>query len=176
MVRTQGLGQEGSKSTPPPTLSHEEEMPSRRRGNQTHSWGLLVVLALLCGLAGCGGNPSYPETSPTTGLVTFRGQPLTSGTITYAPVNAQEQRPASGQINGQGKFSLSTFRPGDGAMPGEYRIAVVAYAGSADSLRAGGKANAGTTAIPGKYSKPQTSGLTATVSSGSNYHEFPLEP
>ena len=61
-------------------------LASRRHDNQRSPLSLAVVLALACSLTGCGGSPSYPETCPTTGLVTFGGQPLTAGVITYAPV------------------------------------------------------------------------------------------
>jgi len=80
-------------------------------------------MALVCALAGC-----TDHTSPTVkvdGKITFKGQPPPAGgRITFASVGASEglpSRPGSGEFGPDGAFTLTTFKPGDGLIPGKYR-------------------------------------------------------
>jgi hypothetical protein len=85
-------------------------------------WGLLVGLALLAG-GGCG--RGSPRPVKVEGTVTLDGQALRGATVTFLP--AQESgRSASAPTDGDGKFRLTTFKTGDGALPGEYKIMVTA--------------------------------------------------
>lgn len=58
------------------------------------------------------------------GTVTFEGKaPPAAGRITLAPIEAVEpfpRRAASGDFDESGKFILTTFESGDGAIPGRY--------------------------------------------------------
>lgn len=69
-------------------------------------------------VAGCSGGGT-PETAPVSGKVIFEGEPVTNATVTFTP---EAGRPATGSIDGEGRFSLSTFRPNDGAVPGRHRV------------------------------------------------------
>lgn len=75
--------------------------------------GLLVVPALL--LAGCG--PSGPTTYPVRGTVTFNGQNVLDGYITFSPTDVS-QAPDAGPIH-DGRFA---FR----AMAGPKRVEIQA--------------------------------------------------
>jgi hypothetical protein len=56
------------------------------------------------------------------GKVTYKGAPVQKGTISFVPVE-KEGRGASGPIEG-GAYSLTTHTPGDGALPGKYKVVV----------------------------------------------------
>jgi hypothetical protein len=89
-----------------------------------------AALALLAALAagGCGG-----KTAKVQGVVTLDGKPLPGATVTFIP--AGSGRPAGGRSESDGSFRLTTFRPEDGALPGEYKV-IVTLAG-AESAPAG---------------------------------------
>ena len=85
-----------------------------------------------------------------------------------------------------GKYTLSTFASEDGALPGEYRVAVTKYekeeAASGqfnESTYTEPDPNAPSTGpknlLPAKYANAQSSGLTATVKEESNTINLTLE-
>jgi hypothetical protein len=153
-------------------------------------WGwrpLLVAawLAAACG-GGCGGGP---QLAPVTGRVTYAGKPVKEGRITFYP---ESGRMALGTIS-DGVYTLTTFRPGDGALVGSHKVAIHATRVGPSSLAA--PANAEEEArlsrrggpgvrvivpgkvewlVPEKYSEPATSGLTAEVKRGPNDIDFDL--
>jgi len=87
--------------------------------------GILSALLVGSSLVGCGGK-SYPPTSPVTGVVTLDGKPVEGANVSFVS-NDTKVQPASGTTDKDGKYSLTTFRSGDGAMPGEYKVAVSKY-------------------------------------------------
>jgi hypothetical protein len=78
-----------------------------------------LVVVLLLTLAGCG--PSRPAVAPVGGRITLGGQPVTTGAITFYPVNG---RPAAGLIGPDGRYTLGTFAQGDGAIPGGHVVVI----------------------------------------------------
>ena len=82
-----------------------------------------VVAAAAVLAAGCG-DDGFPARYPVTGRVTYQGQPLRMGTITFAPVDAAHGRAASGFID-QGAYALTTVEDQDGAIPGQYQVSIV---------------------------------------------------
>lgn len=65
-----------------------------------------------------------PQVVPVSGVVEVDGTPLTSGAITVVP---EHGRAATGTIGKDGRFTLTTFVPGDGALLGRHRVAVTAH-------------------------------------------------
>lgn len=67
-------------------------------------------------------------TIPVHGTVTFNGGPCPqSGTVHFAPLTAAEGlplRPGSGDFDLNGTFKVTSFAPGDGLVPGTYRILI----------------------------------------------------
>ena len=130
--------------------------------------------------AGCGPADGLSGIVPVRGKVTLDGEPLASGEIRYMPT-APEGRQARGSIESGGRFELSTLRPGDGALPGEYRIVVLAPADESteDAAARRSNENAGRrrrtfaaeggapSLVPLRYTNPESSGLTDTVGDGS---------
>jgi hypothetical protein len=142
---------------------------------QDHSCPGPVVLTGVClillMLPACGG--SGLNTVPVSGRVTYKGVPLTSGTITFSPQDQASGRAAWAYIDPGGRYSLTTVRMNDGALPGRYRVAVLAYDEAredADKTRGRGRPT-----IPEKYLDHETSGLTATVESRTTTLDFDLK-
>jgi hypothetical protein len=69
--------------------------------------------------AGCG--DGRPARVPVSGNVTIDGKPVTRGSISFRPVQG---RLSGGQLDEHGRFSLTTFEPGDGCVPGSHRVTV----------------------------------------------------
>jgi hypothetical protein len=122
-------------------------------------------------LAGCGSDG--PTTIPIRGKVLFKGAPLRDvprGLVHYLPKTA-EGRQASGRIQPDGTFVLTTFKGGDGVVPGEYDIVVSAYTTGPELTREQVEAVRGVgiekpmLMIPQKYTEASTSGLSDTVNS-----------
>jgi hypothetical protein len=63
---------------------------------------------------------------PVRGKVTLAdGQPVTEGMVVFERKGeAKEAVTARGEIQADGSYRLSTYRPGDGALPGAYRVLV----------------------------------------------------
>src|SRR5262245_24571596 len=76
--------------------------------------------ACLFVLAGC---DSRPARVPVAGKVLIDGQPLTKGFITVVPADG---RPATGQIQSDGTFRLTTFDENDGCIRGTHPVAILA--------------------------------------------------
>ena len=155
-----------------------------------------LVLSALAFLCGCGGSTAFPKTYPVTGTVKVNGKPIEGAIVTFQLEAAKEN--AIGTTDAKGEFILSMFRPSDGAIPGQYNVAiskpdaaaVVAdtpppgqiasgelpadYAPPIEGARPAGGAKK--SEIPAKYSNSQTSALRATVSdSAANHFDFDLK-
>ncbi len=106
----------------------------------------LCMVGLLT--AGVVGRSSGEATTvPVEGTVTFAGRPLLSGEVEF---RSGEGLAASGRIEPDGTYQLSTFEPRDGAVPGVYRVAIRPL------HRFGGGA---LQAIPSHYADLENSGL-----------------
>ncbi|MEX0727614.1 MAG: hypothetical protein WEB58_01385 [Planctomycetaceae bacterium] len=144
----------------------------------TRCTGIALWLAgCLFSITGCGGIDA-PETVPVSGTVTYKGTPLTNGKVRFNPVDSKDGRPAEGSIGSDGAFTLSTYKDGDGARPGEYNVTVVSYTGESGGLdkdKALGLSISDKSAIPEKYNDPATSGLKETVESGKVRTDVKLE-
>ncbi|WP_152049567.1 hypothetical protein [Tautonia marina] len=139
---------------------------------------LAVIFTGMMIVVGCSDGTGLPKRYPVSGNVTYNGQPVETGTITFAPVDP-DSRAASGTISG-GSYYLTTAIDGDGALPGEYRVSITSRDVNYDAAMSGvqggspkqddvAKAFAeAKDLVPAKYSLPDTSGLTYTVESGSN--------
>ena len=83
-----------------------------------------VGLLLACGLAGC----SEPKFYPTRGTVMYEAGPLPAGEVRFRPVS-RPQWVASGKIQKDGTFALSTPDHGEGVLQGDCQAIVVAAEG-----------------------------------------------
>ena len=124
-----------------------------------------LMLALM--LAGCGGS----RTSPVEGVVLLDGKPLAGASIQFVPQG--KGRDATGETDQKGQFAMSTFKPRDGMLPGEYKVVIspprgaadtAQYASADDAMAAASKAKpAAKTAFPEKYSRADQTPLIQAV-------------
>jgi hypothetical protein len=117
----------------------------------------------------------------------YNGQPVAKGTIGFVPASGTG-RAASGEIE-NGKYSLTTAVAGDGALPGSYKVTVIAKDVDTTALKAeakGGQFHHGTpefvkaakgakSLVPSRYSLADTSDLKAEVKAESNSFPFELK-
>jgi hypothetical protein len=143
----------------------------------TRAIRILAVLLLVGFATGCGGGS---KTSPTTGRVTYNGKPVPNANVSFTPAEGAN-RAATGLTDSDGRFTLGTFSTSDGALPGKYRISVIAH-GPNRPLKPGetgsgmpGETMPGDPIIPVKFFAPDTSGLTHEVKRGSNRVDLELK-
>ena len=136
----------------------------------------LILPLVLLAFAGCSGAEAPPKTTKIEGTVTYKGAPLPKGRVTFEPEAAGDKknptRPATGPIE-NGKFTVSTFVQGDGALPGTYRVAVESVEEvSMEDFNAGKRDKP---LIPKKYAVGKTSGLAVKVPDQSEPYAATLE-
>ena len=158
----------------------------------------MISLAVLVATleAGCSGgqDANRPKTHPVSGTVTQGGQPVAGANVNFFLTDGS--RSAVGLTDDRGTYTLTTFSPGDGALPGQYNVSItkydrpVALPGSngdvadtgdepperPETERGGDDESEGPkTLLPEKYADPKASGLTATVEEGSNTCDFQVD-
>lgn len=127
----------------------------------------VCVAACLALSSGCGGQRTYPVQGK---LVWADGSPakeLVGYTVTFESLEAQVG--ASGVVQSDGTFTVSTNNPNDGALPGKHRVALTPPEPlNIDGPRPKPAANE-------RYHSLDTSGLEATVVKGSPTVELKVE-
>jgi len=146
-----------------------------------------VIAAGLLTVSGCGSDDGLAQRYPVQGAVTYQNKPLEKGTINFQSVSPNG-RGASGNIQ-DGAYTLTTQNPGDGALPGKYRVSIIAKEIDMSGIHATSKKQGGTLPskkdlgkafqkakrlIPTKYESPGTSHLEADVKEQSNTIDFTL--
>ena len=86
---------------------------------------LFVVCAVLAGITGCGNDR---QMVPVTGRVTFGGRewPM-AGSIGFTPNSLADgvvARAGSANFGKDGNFVVGSYKPGDGLLPGVYRVKI----------------------------------------------------
>lgn len=138
---------------------------------------LSVLLCLVAvSLSACNRGPHMV---PVKGEVLLDGKPVEGAAVLFTPEAGG--RPADGVTDKDGKFSLQTYEPGDGAPVGKYKVAIVGMRmtgiqATADGLS--GEVDPGKVReiwfVPKKYSTPESSGLEAEVKRGLTPLKFEL--
>jgi hypothetical protein len=89
-----------------------------------HVYQLPLAIALALTALGCGKSDNV-TVYPVKGTVLFNGKPmLGGGSIAFIPMTSQKGKAAGGTIQPDGSFVMSTYREGDGSMPGTFRVVV----------------------------------------------------
>jgi hypothetical protein len=144
---------------------------TQARARRRRPWSTAVALGLACSLAcGCGParDPNLPPTAPASGQVMYKGKPIDHGAVTLHPVG--EGNPAVGAIDENGKFTLSTYARGDGAVLGQHKV-TVDIPPPLDGIAAGEVLS-----VPRAYTKAETSPLSVEITAdGKNYLELVVE-
>jgi hypothetical protein len=133
--------------------------------------GTLTALALLVSLSGCSGGGGF-AVAPVRGKVTFDGQPVQGGVITFRPVAAQADaareagKPASAEVGNDGTFVLSTYGSQDGAVVGRHQVTYTPVSKGAESYE--------DTPAPSPYIGLVPEPAEVEVKSGANQIEIKL--
>lgn len=83
------------------------------------------VLLALGVVAGCGS--TNKPLARVTGTVSHRGQGIPGAAVMFAPLASESAvpgKPAIGITDAEGKFRLTTYAPGDGAVIGQHRVQI----------------------------------------------------
>ena len=149
--------------------------------------GAAVALMIV---VGCG----EPRVTPVDAVFYLDGQPLADAAVTFVRSTDEKGRAAFGATDAQGRVSLTTYSPNDGAPPGNYRVVVikpprdemtfeevevtdaasmVKSAAPAPTMRSRGPRRVWTL-IPEVYGDPGTTPLTCTVVPGGEQQRFEL--
>jgi hypothetical protein len=142
--------------------------------------GAALALILLGVLAGCS-DDDLGRRYPVSGRVMRQGQPVTKGTVNFMPVDLAKSRAASGEIQSDGSYALTTKDPGDGALAGDYRVVInLADVGELERTPGGmpilnepSKVKV-KNLVPPRYSDPSQTVLKFTVEPRSNTYNIDL--
>jgi hypothetical protein len=150
----------------------------------------MATLALL--MPGCSDDGLGTRYS-VSGAVTYKGEPVKKATINFVPTKP-DGRGASGTVE-NGSYTLMTLNPGDGALPGTYKVTVDDRRIDTEQVKAQSDAQAkkrGVTynvipqelqikaskaakgSLPGKYQIPDTSNIEKEVKAQSNTIDIEL--
>src|SRR4051794_945364 len=90
------------------------------RGSGRRLWRASGALVLAAGLGGCGdrdGTPVLPTYEVKGRVLLAGGQPLRMGRVYFVPKTGPALA-ALGEVASDGSFALTTYKAGDGAVPG----------------------------------------------------------
>jgi hypothetical protein len=87
----------------------------------------MILMLPVLAASGCGGGGSFPV-AVTTGTVMCEGRPVPHAMVFFEPLASGESSLAGKQgtavADEHGKFSISTYKEGDGAVVGKHRVRV----------------------------------------------------
>ncbi|MDW8078212.1 MAG: hypothetical protein RMJ16_04920 [Thermoguttaceae bacterium] len=134
---------------------------------------LIVVLALLGVLGGCGGGPADVKLAEVEAVVLLDGKPLDNATVTLMPVAESQGSSLTGTTDASGRAKLVVLKP-EQKIEGEYFVGVVKNVipetTEEETAAPAGTDPAAATKIqhivPPKYNNPRTSGIRVSVSPG----------
>ena len=93
------------------------------------NWSCAVPLLLVVAAWGCNKDPL--QKVEVHGTVTFDGQACPGpGRLTFSPIEVAEGLPhrmGFGKFETDGKYAATSFRPGDGLVPGRYSVGVACF-------------------------------------------------
>ena len=90
---------------------------------------VIAVVLLSVTTCGCSNSTEY-ETTLVSGVVTCQGKPVPNATVNFTPVPdenrsaGQRGRVALGLTDKDGRFTLTTYQDGDGAIVGKHIVTV----------------------------------------------------
>jgi hypothetical protein len=148
-------------------------------------YGRLAAAVALCfGSIGCSGAAGRPPLAKVSGTVTHNGKPVTTGSVVFTPIGDSQSgsaRIATGQIESDGSYTLTTYDTGDGAVLGQHIVTVESRI-SGDAMKKMNLKADGTiayklpkTTIPDKYNRPDRTPLKHTVEAGTNKIDIDLK-
>ena len=135
---------------------------------------LCVLVGVSAFLVGCGAGSVAPATVPVKGIVMYKGNPVPKLSIGFTP---DKGKLAFGTTDAEGRFTLTTNKPGDGAMVGTYKVTISFVSDEIPEMPGlpGTEKKPPESPIPVKYADPKTSELTKTVDKDAVKNNFTLE-
>lgn len=127
-----------------------------------------IVLTLVAFCPACSSNrkPVYPVR----GQVLVKGKPAARAQIMFHPANDNSPDAVHpvGHVDEQGGFTLTSYKQGDGAPEGEYRVTVQWFLATKSRHPTRGDDYVTVNYLPDRYGRAETSELRATVRKGDN--------
>jgi hypothetical protein len=130
--------------------------PIGNRLSRSALWLTLPILGALAGCSGGGAGPVAPTVEVKGRVLLRRDRPLARGRVVFVPVDPATT-PASGAIEPDGTFTLTTRAPADGAAVGRYKVRIE----PATTGTRGKRPNR--PEFPVKYIDEDTSALAVTI-------------
>jgi hypothetical protein len=127
-----------------------------------------ALAALLTALPGCGGDRL--KTAPVKGTITYQDKPVPHGTVMFQPENGPA---ATGEI-ANGRYTLTTYKPGDGAVLGAHKVTIISLQDQSNRLPEH-RNPLPPPVVPLRYSFADKSGLAAKVEDKPNVFDFHLK-
>jgi hypothetical protein len=119
---------------------------------------LVAVACEVLAVCGCGGDSGQLPTAPVSGTLAYEGKPVAKGTIHFHP----KVGPPASAIVKDGKFTLTTYKDGDGAVVGKHRVAIEVV----EEVPTKDGDTTTKSVIPKKYSSPDSSGIELDIPAG----------
>ena len=126
-----------------------------KRYSSRQTRAVVVVSVVWLVHPGCGGEPDVLPAVPVSGTLAVEGKPVAKGAIHFHP---QKGHTANGIVE-DGKFTLSTYKEGDGAVVGKHRVAVEVN----EEVPTKDGDTTTRSLIAKKYSSPDSSGIELEI-------------
>ncbi len=135
---------------------------------------LIPAAALLAALPGCGSD--RPDTVPVSGKVTYQGKAVNGARVMFMATGATSAQapPATGETDTEGRFSLMTFVPGDGAAVGSYKVLITKREEIPDPKQPNSPYKVTRDLLPPRYGNASQTDLKAEVKAGEE-NDFPFD-
>ena len=145
-----------------------------------------LLLSLVAGsglvflIGGCSNDPNMPKLGKVNGTVTYQGKPLDAGRVVFTPAagkGGESGQGATGEINSNGTYEMTTFNTGDGAILGQHVVTVVVQKGEMPKPDAHSqiKYELPKNLAPSKYATADKSPLRCTVVEGGTKFDIELK-
>jgi hypothetical protein len=149
------------------------------RIRRTSRLSLIASFGFVFLLTGCRGNSDRPPLGRVSGKVTYNGKPVTAGSVIFTPANGGSGgHVATGHIESDGSYTLTTFDTGDGAVLGQHVVTVE----SREKLDGPPMDKQGRITyvppkmtVPSKYTNPEKTPLRYTVEAGGKTIDLELK-
>jgi hypothetical protein len=139
---------------------------------------ILAGIGLVLSLGGCSGDPNLPKLGKVHGTVKYNGKLLDAGHVVFTPASGkggETGQVATGEINSNGTYEMTTFNTGDGAILGQHIVTITVQKGEMPKPDANGhiKYEVPKNQAPSKYATADKTPLRCTVHEGDQ--EFNIE-
>ena len=131
----------------------------------------VVAAALMAALLGtsCAGDGRRPV-FPVRGQVSYQGKPTPGALVILHPVDDPDPRAPRpvARVGPDGGFAPTTYKTDDGAPAGEYAVTITWVEERDNQAAPKEEQREPKNRLPGRYGKPETSGLRVHIKKGQN--------